>query len=206
MIAVIANIAVIGETDQIIGSSRANEIQEATVTSNGYSGQFGQLAGAQVNYVTKSGGNQFSANYVWENSLRHLFRWGPNAIFSGWTFSGTVFARSGLPFSVVDNGLSQGLRGNNFGGVVPATVTGPTTTATSCGGDATSFLNSPCLNAAGFLASGSETGFGKQSRNSVRGPNFFDTDFAVMKTVKVKERASLGFGVQFFNLLKCNLA
>ncbi|HLJ28198.1 MAG TPA: TonB-dependent receptor [Candidatus Angelobacter sp.] len=143
----------------------------------------------------------FSANYVWENSLRHLFHWGPNAIFSGWTFSGTVFSRSGLPFSVIDNGLSQGLRGNNYGGFVLATVTGPTTTATSCGGDATSALNSPCLNTAGFLAPGSETGFGNQSRNSFRGPNYFDTDFTVMKTVKLRERASLGFGVQFFNLL-----
>jgi hypothetical protein len=57
------------------------------------------------------------------------------------------------------------------------------------------------LNAAGFLTSGSETGFGNQSRNSFRGPNFFNTDFTVMKTVKVRERASLGFGVQFFNLL-----
>ena len=30
----------------------------------------------------------FSANYVWSDSLRHLFKWGPNAIFGGWTFSG----------------------------------------------------------------------------------------------------------------------
>jgi hypothetical protein len=141
-----------------------------------------------------------SANYVWENSLRHLFHWGPNTIFSGWTFSGTVFARSGLPFSVIDNGLSQNLRGNNYGGYVLATITGPTTTATSCGGKATSVRNTPCLSAAGFLAPGSETGFGNQSRNSFSGPNYFDTDFTVMKTVEIRERASLGFGVQFFNL------
>jgi hypothetical protein len=47
----------------------ANDIHEATVTSNGYSGQFGQLAGAQVNYVTKSGGNQFHGNAVYSICL-----------------------------------------------------------------------------------------------------------------------------------------
>jgi hypothetical protein len=44
-----------------------NQIQEATVVSIGYSGQFGGAAGANVNYVTKSGGNAFHGNaqYYW---------------------------------------------------------------------------------------------------------------------------------------------
>src|SRR5690348_16917250 len=41
-----------GATNLLLG---ANDIQQATVTNNGYSGQYGQLAGSQVNYVTKSG-------------------------------------------------------------------------------------------------------------------------------------------------------
>ncbi|HEY6251584.1 MAG TPA: TonB-dependent receptor, partial [Candidatus Angelobacter sp.] len=57
-----------GATNLLLG---ANEVQEATVTSNGYSGQYGQLAGAQVNYVTKSGGNQFhgNASYFWNGRV-----------------------------------------------------------------------------------------------------------------------------------------
>src|SRR5215467_2867492 len=51
-----------GATNLLLG---ANDIQEATVTSNGYSGQYGQLAGAQVNYLTKSGTNQWHGNAVW---------------------------------------------------------------------------------------------------------------------------------------------
>src|SRR5690242_17495821 len=44
-----------------------NEIQEATVVSAGYSGQFGGAAGGNVNYMTKSGGTDFDGNaqYYW---------------------------------------------------------------------------------------------------------------------------------------------
>jgi hypothetical protein len=44
-----------------------NQIQEATVMSTGYSGQFGGAAGGNINYITKSGGNQFHGNaqYYW---------------------------------------------------------------------------------------------------------------------------------------------
>ncbi len=48
-----------GATNLTLGK---NEVQEATVISNAYSGQYGQQAGAQINYVTKSGTNQYHGN------------------------------------------------------------------------------------------------------------------------------------------------
>jgi outer membrane receptor for ferrienterochelin and colicin len=44
-----------------------NQVQEATVVSNGYSAQFSGAAGANINYITKSGGNTFhgNASYYW---------------------------------------------------------------------------------------------------------------------------------------------
>ena len=51
-----------GPSNMMMG---VNDVQEATVTGNGYSGQFGGLVGAQVSYVTKSGGNRLHGNLSW---------------------------------------------------------------------------------------------------------------------------------------------
>jgi roadblock/LC7 domain-containing protein len=48
-----------GATNLMLG---ANDIREATVVNNGYSGEYGGLAGANVNYVTKSGTNNWHGN------------------------------------------------------------------------------------------------------------------------------------------------
>ena len=44
-----------------------NQVQEATVVITGYSGQFGGAAGANINYISKSGGSHFHGNaqYYW---------------------------------------------------------------------------------------------------------------------------------------------
>jgi len=144
--------------------------------------------------------NYFSANYVWDDGLRHLFHWGPNMIFSGWTVSGTVFSRSGLPFSVVDTAQSTTLQGQNFGAgyaLLANVNANPFLGNPNCGsGDATL---SSCFNKASFGTAGSFNT--NQGRNSFRGPNYFDTDLSVVKYTKIREKASIGFGFQFFNLL-----
>ncbi len=63
-----------GATNLTLGK---NEVQEATVISNAYSGQYGQQAGAQVNYVTKSGTNQYHGDlaYWWTGSSLDANDW-----------------------------------------------------------------------------------------------------------------------------------
>ncbi len=144
----------------------------------------------------------FSANYVWDNAFRHLFHWGPNSVLGGWTLSGTLFSRTGLPFTVIDGGTAAVLNGENFGGTVPAQITG-TATSGSCGRtnatpNPTTGTVMPCLNGAGFT-SPTSLNF-NQARNQFRGPNYFDTDFTVQKAIKLRERLNLAFAVQFFNL------
>src|SRR5207249_8331376 len=58
-----------------------NESQEATVVSTGYSGQFGNAAGGNINYITKSGSNQFHGNvqYYWNGRVFNANDWFNNA-------------------------------------------------------------------------------------------------------------------------------
>jgi hypothetical protein len=57
-----------GATNLLLGQ---NDVNEVTVVNNGYSGQYGQLGGANVNYVTKSGSNKFHGNaiYYWNGRI-----------------------------------------------------------------------------------------------------------------------------------------
>jgi len=70
-----------GVTGMLLGQ---NEIQEATVVSEGYSGQFGGAAGSSVNFLTKSGGNALHGNaqYYWNGTVLNANDWISNAILS----------------------------------------------------------------------------------------------------------------------------
>jgi outer membrane receptor protein involved in Fe transport len=63
-----------GATNLTLGQ---NEIGEATVVTNPYSAQYGQLSGAQVIYATKSGSNTFHGNaqYWWNGRLLNANNW-----------------------------------------------------------------------------------------------------------------------------------
>ena len=139
----------------------------------------------------------FSLSYVWDTPKFH----GLLGTLANWTVSGTIFARSGLPFTAIDSGATGVLNGFNYGTIAPG---GPnvfgnylTGTPVSCDRGA---VDTPCLNAAAF--SPATSGFGIQRRNQLYGPNFFDTDLTVMKNfhVPISEGSTVGIGLQFFNL------
>lgn len=144
--------------------------------------------------------NYFDVNYVYTIPFTTWFGSGMKALTNGWTLSGDLFARSGMPFSVVDSAASGTLSGQNFGGPYLASVIGPGGQASSCQPNS---ATSPCLNLSAFAPSNSSpAGFGNQTRNQFRGPKFFDTDLSVFKNTAIPgwESAQLGLGAQFFNL------
>lgn len=63
-----------GATNLLLGQ---NDVQEVSVVNNGYSTQYGGLAGANVNYVTKSGTNSWHGNaiYYWNGSALNANSW-----------------------------------------------------------------------------------------------------------------------------------
>ncbi len=68
------NLSNSGATNLLLG---ANDVREATVVNNGYSGEYGELAGANVNFVTKSGSNNFHGNaeYFWNGRVLNANDW-----------------------------------------------------------------------------------------------------------------------------------
>ena len=72
------NLNISGALNMTLGQ---NQIQEATVVSSGYSGEFGGAAGANINYITKSGGNNFHGNavYYWNGQAFNANNWFNNA-------------------------------------------------------------------------------------------------------------------------------
>jgi hypothetical protein len=159
--------------------------------------------------------HNLSANYVWELPLKELFRGhGRDSVMNGWQISGTVFARTGFPFTVFDP-VEQGiLNSQNFGGVFYAVPAAPLGPQGPCGRGASytspvapcfpqQMMNgSPSLGAL-FVQAGCETGINTgnlpgpggpcsgpsvtfaQGRNRFRSDKYFDTDFALVKNTKI---------------------
>ncbi len=142
--------------------------------------------------------HSLNLSYVWVLPIKRLmFGHGWNPLVKGWQASGTLFAHSGFPYTVLDSQAESTLQRENFGGPLYATFLGGPTN--SC-----DTPNHPCLTAAQFQPStGNPTHFGIQGRNAFRGPGYFDTDFAITKITSLPgwESAKLALGFQFFNVL-----
>jgi hypothetical protein len=137
-----------------------------------------------------------SMNYVYELPK------GPTLLLKGWQLSGTLFTRSGLPFTVVDTATSNPLSGFNYGGASYANFTGAS--YPTCSGPKGGATQIPCLPASEFSSPIAQTfpTYGTQRRNQFFGPHYFDTDMTIMKYTMIPhwESAKFGFGAQFFNL------
>ena len=167
--------------------------------------------------------NYLSADYVWTLPIRRmLMGHGWARLVDGWQVSGTLFARSGTPYTLTDGATSGSTLGPfNYGigeeifGVQTGSSKGTPCAAPPPNGNL-------CLNTNNFATSsngppgppdsmGNPTttpnplygiGYGNVKRNSLIGPKLFNTDMTIMKYTKLPrwESAQFGLGFQFFNL------
>ncbi|MGB8581164.1 MAG: hypothetical protein WCD47_10110 [Candidatus Sulfotelmatobacter sp.] len=121
-----------------------------------------------------------------------------------WTVSGTFFARTGLPFTVIDSGSTGVLNGYNYGPALGQDLFANSSVGPlSC---SSSTATTPCLTSSEFssaIGPGGVASFGNQRRNQVYGPRYFDTDLTLMETIPIPhwEGAKFQFGAQAFNAL-----
>ena len=142
-----------------------------------------------------------SANYVYELPK------GPTPFLKGWQLSGTLFARSGLPFTVTNSAVTDVLGGQGFGGPAFATYSGSSFPNCSGPGGSEDGGFVTCIPTSSFPDYGNAgnqlaTGIVNQRRNQFYGPHYFDTDMTIMKYTKFPkwETMKFGIGAQFFNL------
>jgi hypothetical protein len=171
--------------------------------------------------------HSFNGSYVWELPIKAaLGGHGPDLLVNGWQVSGTIFARTGLPYTVLDILPPPDLAKKNFFSLLYAVPVRPIGSTPSCGkGAAIPLAPHPCLPTetsengtpgpnALFVQAGCETGFNtgnlgasgdchgqpvsfSQGRNRFRGPGYFNTDFAIMKNTKIPRWENATLGIGF---------
>jgi hypothetical protein len=149
--------------------------------------------------------HNFNMNYLYQSPAT----WSSPALkylMGGWTVAGTMFYHTGIPWSPTD-GTSRNQLTNilnlvvgtplaTFAGAVPSVSCG---TEAAKAGATGGLIGTPCVTASQFSVG--TLGFGNHSRNSLRGPGFFNTDLSLSKGFKIGERVNFAIGATAFNLL-----
>lgn len=150
--------------------------------------------------------HQLSASYIYLLPFKSSNRL-VNTVAGGWQLSGTMFYRTGFPFSVIDGATIGGLaadnlsalpNGNtillqpefsrrNFGSVDNCVVTACFGIAGT--GSTAPYLFSPATNFTGDIV----------GRNAFRGPGFLGGDMSLRKNFQVTERVGLQIGLNAYN-------
>src|SRR3984957_11863890 len=142
-----------------------------------------------------------SGSYVYQlpfKSERRLV----NAAIGGWVISGTMFYRTGFPFSIIDGGATAGLVGNNLGGTSSfgATILAqPVSTFTQRNfSNVRSCVLAACFSSADFVQPSTDF-MGSVGRTTFRGRGFLGGDMGVKKNFTINERMTFQMGFEAYN-------
>ncbi|MBV8830423.1 MAG: TonB-dependent receptor, partial [Acidobacteriaceae bacterium] len=108
----------------------------------------------------------------------------------GWQTNGIVTLQTGFPFNVIQSGDPAN---TGRSGIQRPNLVAPP--SSNCGdGHLTN-----CINAAAFAPV--TLAYGNAGRNLLYGPGLYNVDFSLFKNFSIRERATLQFRSEFFNLL-----
>ena len=172
--------------------------------------------------------HSLNANYVWQLPVKTVLgSRGPDTLVRGWQVSGTIFARTGFPYTAIDLAEAGNLAPNNFYGTIYAVPVAPLGPSASCGAGAVIppfphpcsppqvLANGDPNPGALFVQTGCETSFNvgnvpgsqgpcsgpavsfAQGRNRFRYPSYFNTDFTIMKNTSLAGRDKVVLGLGF---------
>jgi hypothetical protein len=175
------------------------------ISNGGFDGFSGNSVFQQVhNNLAANYGNAdydtrhyVSGSYVY--SLPYYRGWKP--LVANWQASGTVFHSTGLPFTPTTDAPLAGNTSTYYPWAAGSVPSGQN----HCGGTnhvlnrATGAPVGTCGFAAGFTT---PTDYGQTRRNQIYGPNYTDSDLAILKGFNIYhwEAAKLQLGAQMFNV------
>ncbi|HKN25586.1 MAG TPA: carboxypeptidase regulatory-like domain-containing protein [Candidatus Acidoferrum sp.] len=153
--------------------------------------------------------HQLSASYIYELPFKSSHRL-VNAAIGGWQLSGTMFYRTGFPFSVLDGATIGGLAGNNLTSAGAPSAQNVillqpefsqrnfsnvgSCVASACFGIAGTGSKAPYLFAPATDFTGPIVG-----RNAFRGPGFLGGDMSLRKNFRITERVGFQLGLNAYN-------
>ena len=169
--------------------------------SNGHQNPSGSntcTCGRQFDYGPDTG--DISKTFKLSGSYRppELHLKGPaGSLINGWELSGVATEMTGFPYTVYaeDDNAFSGI-GNDRADLTVANIK----QAVMSSGRSHRQLVQQWFNTSAFTANAIGT-FGNSGKNVLRGPRYFDTDLAVLKTTPIREGISLQFRGEFYNLL-----
>jgi hypothetical protein len=158
--------------------------------------------------------NLLNISYVVELPLAHMYEIQTGhqpsdtlqKIMKGWELSGITTFQSGTPFSVVNAGGFNGVSvpdnagvANSLGlGSYPDVVGDPNASVPAGGNNGRSF--GPLLLNPGAFAAPTGLTFGDAGRNALNNPNRINFDTALLKHLRVGEKADLELRMEAFNV------
>ena len=152
----------------------------------------------QSNYASSDydARHQLSGSYVYQLPFKSEHRLLNEAI-SGWQLSGTLFYRSGFPFSMIDGAQEGSLAGNNLAG--STILLQPNFTQRDFG-NVSKCVTAACFGPGTANTFAPTTNFtGAVGRNAFRGPGFLGGDMSIRKTFPITERVNFQLGLNAFN-------